>query len=249
MHIAQERQGPTREKRQLQHRFEAASGELPIPRYLEQLYWWAYVHPVAVRIFERRWLVNLILLGNYRRLCSAFLEEFGESLHGRTLQLGCVYGDLTARLCRRLAPEAGLDVVDILPIQLDNLAGKLPRDARVRLWQRDASSLAFATASYDQVLIFFLLHEQPRQVRRATVAEALRVVRPGGRVVIVDYHQPRRWHPLLPLVQFVLRRLKPYAADLWTKEIANDLPVAQPPASVRKSTYFGALYQKVVLTR
>ena len=44
---------------------------LAIPAYLEQTYWWAYVHPWAVRVFEREWLVNMILWGNYARLRDA----------------------------------------------------------------------------------------------------------------------------------------------------------------------------------
>ena len=32
-----------------------------VPDYLEKTYWWAYTHPNAVRVFERQWLVNLIL--------------------------------------------------------------------------------------------------------------------------------------------------------------------------------------------
>ncbi len=32
----------------------SASAAPPVPRYLEQVYWWAYVHPKAVRLFERR---------------------------------------------------------------------------------------------------------------------------------------------------------------------------------------------------
>ena len=106
--------------------------------------------------------------------------------------MACVYGNLTPRLRQRLAPDASLDVVDILPIQLKNLRRKLPADERVALLQGDSSSLACADASYDQVLLFFLLHEQPEHVRRATLAEAMRVVRPGGKIVIVDYHRPVR---------------------------------------------------------
>ena len=169
---------------------------LPIPRYLEQVYWWAYVHPKAVHVFEREWLVNLILFNNYGRLRDAALAELGETIAGRTLQVACVYGNLTPRLCARLAPDASLDVVDILPIQLQNLRDKLPPDERVALLQGDSSSLACADASYDQVLLFFLLHEQPEPVRRKTLAEAMRIVRPGGRIVIVDYHEPARMHPL-----------------------------------------------------
>ena len=40
-----------------------------VPRYLEQVYWWAYVHPRAVSLFEREWLVNATLFGGlYQQL-------------------------------------------------------------------------------------------------------------------------------------------------------------------------------------
>jgi ubiquinone/menaquinone biosynthesis C-methylase UbiE len=222
---------------------------LPIPRYLEQVYWWAYVHPKAVNLFEREWLVNLILFGNYGRLRDAALAELGASIGGKTLQVACVYGNLTPRLRERLAPDASLDVVDILPIQLKNLGAKLPTDERVALLQGDSSSLACADASYDQVLLFFLLHEQPEAVRRATLAEAMRVVRPGGKIVIVDYHLPVRLHPLRLLMTGVFKKLEPYAMDLWDHEIKDFMPKGVQPAAMEKQTYYGGLYQKLVLIR
>jgi ubiquinone/menaquinone biosynthesis C-methylase UbiE len=221
----------------------------PIPRYLEQAYWWAYIHPTAVHLFEREWLVNAILFGNYGRLRDAALAEMGETVRGRTLQVACVYGNLTRRLQQRLAPNAGLDVVDIVPIQLTNLGTKLPPDPRVALMQADSSSLACPDASYDQVLLFFLLHEQPEHARSATLAEAMRVVKPGGKVVIVDCHRPSRWHPMRPLMKLVFRRLEPYAMDLWRHELREFIPQRAQPSSLAKQTYFGGLYQKLVLTR
>src|SRR5256885_3618269 len=44
---------------------------LAIPRYLEQVYWWAYVHPNAVQLFEREWLDHLIHFGQYGPLRDA----------------------------------------------------------------------------------------------------------------------------------------------------------------------------------
>ena len=222
---------------------------LPIPRYLETVYWWAYVHPRAVHVFERDWLVNLILFGNYGRLRNRALAELGDPLRGRTLQVACVYGDLTLRLCASLAADAHLQVVDILPIQLKNLRAKLPADERVTMLQGDSSSLAASDASFDQVLLFFLLHEQPEAVRRATLAEAMRVTKLGGKIVIVDYHHPVRLHPMRPLIRAVFRRLEPYAIDLWRHEIAHFLPAAMTPAALCKQTFFGGLYQQLVLTR
>src|SRR4051812_20342616 len=138
----------------------------PVPQYLHDTYWWAYVHPNAVRLFERQWLVNLILWGNFARLRDGALAALGDPVEGATLQGACVYGDFTPRLAQRLAPGARLDVVDVLPIQLENLRGKLGGARDVGLHHCDASDLGFADASYDQVVLFFLMHEMPEDVRR-----------------------------------------------------------------------------------
>lgn len=225
-----------------------ASGA-PIPPYLQQIYWWAYVHPHAVRVFERQWLVNLILFGNFARLRNAALDELGASLPGRTLQVACVYGDLTVCLSERIAAHGCLDVVDVLPVQLSNLEKKLVAGARVALFHRDSAALGFVDGSYDRALLFFLLHEQPDDVRRRTLAEAFRVVRPGGKIVLVDYHQPARWHPLRRPMRTLLRQLEPYALDLWRTELRDYLPEGCAVAGCSKQTYFGGLYQKVVIVR
>jgi ubiquinone/menaquinone biosynthesis C-methylase UbiE len=148
-----------------------------------------------------------------------------------------------------MAGDARLDVVDILPVQLRNLAAKLPRDERIALLHNDASSLACADACYDQVLLFFLLHEMPEGVRRATLGEALRVLKPGGKLVIVDYHRPARWHPLRPLMRQVFRHLEPYASDLWAHEIEHYMPPGDAARAIVKRTWFGGLYQQAVLTK
>jgi len=134
-----------------------------IPRYLQETYWWAYVHPGAIRVFERQWLVNLILWGNFNRLRDAALDELGASISGRTLQLACVYGDLTTRLARRIALGGRLDVADVLLDQLRNLRTKLFDDAPVTMLHRDATDLKIEDACYDQVLLFFCCTSNPRR--------------------------------------------------------------------------------------
>lgn len=218
-----------------------------IPDYLQKVYWWAYLHPNAVRVFEREWLVNLILWGNFSRLRDAALDEFGERIEQQVLQVACVYGDFTQRIAARLYGAGRLDVVDVAPVQLANLRRKLGEDSPVRLHRQDASALDFPDASVDATLLFFLLHEQPEAVRRATLAEARRVTRPGGKMVIVDYHRPARWHPLHLPMRLVLSTLEPFALDLWRQDVAHYLPPDIDPAAISKTTAFGGLYQKVVI--
>jgi ubiquinone/menaquinone biosynthesis C-methylase UbiE len=233
----------------MKYDFDVRVGDpVAVPLYLSETYWWAYVHPRAVSFFERQWLVNLILWGNFGRLRDAALAALGAKLTGRTLQIACVYGDLTQRLARRLTPGSALDVVDVLPVQLDNLARKLPPGAAVALIHGDSAALDLPAASYDRVLLFFLLHEQPEAVRVKTLAEALRVVKPGGEVVIVDYHRPSRWNPLRLPMAAVLRALEPFALDLWHHQIMEWLPGWVSRGNVRKQTWFGGLYQMLRIT-
>lgn len=222
---------------------------VPLPRYLEQTYWWAYLHPRGVRFFERQWLVNLILWGNCRRLREAAFREMSPPIGGRTLQIACVYGDFTGQLARRLGPDGRLDVVDVAPVQLANLRRKIGRRPGVTLYHRDSANLGFPDASYDYVVVFFLLHEQPEHVRTRTIEEALRVVRPGGKVIFVDYHRPVRANPFRYLMKPVLALLEPFALDLWSRDISAWLPATVRPRSLEKQTYFGGLYQKVVIVR
>ena len=219
----------------------------PVPAYLNEHYWWTYIHPRAVQVFERPWLVNLILWGKYLTMRDAAVAELGETLPGRTLQVACVYGDLTPRLAAHVPAGSQLDVVDVLPVQLGNLRAKLPEGAPVRLLRMDSTRLRLADASYDRALLFFLLHEMPRPVREATLREALRVVKPGGKLVIVDFAKPRRWHPLKYVWHPVLTRLEPFAPDLWTLPIDTWLPESHRKRVVSREGYFGHFYQKLVI--
>jgi ubiquinone/menaquinone biosynthesis C-methylase UbiE len=218
-----------------------------IPRYLVERYWWAYLHPAAIGFFDRPWIVNLILWGNYERLCRAAFEALGAApLDGRTLQVACVYGDLTVRLADRLAPTAALQVIDVVPRQLARLQAKLARRPNVALKRSDSAAIRGADGGFDRALIFFLLHEQPEAVRRATLREVARVVRPGGQVVIVDYHRPRPFHPLRYLMRPILAWLEPFALDLWRHELDAWLPKCDAVV-VRRQLFFGGLYQLMVL--
>jgi ubiquinone/menaquinone biosynthesis C-methylase UbiE len=222
-------------------------GEANIPAYLKRHYWWAYMHPWAVKFFDRPWLINLILLGNYKRLRDAALAEFDAKPLGNILQLACVYGDLTAALAKRAAAQSGMvDVVDVLPIQLKNLKWKLPARLPARLLRMDSTELQFPAQCYDGVLLFFLLHEQPEAVRARTVAEALRVLKPGGKLVIVDYGRPQRFNPLRLLLAPFLGLLEPFARSLMQRPLEAQLP---PGMALRRQSFCGGLYQKVVAFR
>ncbi len=216
-----------------------------IPEYLEKTYWWAYVRPWAIKFWEREWLIDLILWFHYRRLRDEALAAFGEQLAGRTIQLSCAYGALTPKLYEKIAKAGGsLDVVDVVRAQLENLKRKLPKPNKVRLLNMDATKLSLPDATYDRGMLFFLPHELPRPAREKAFDEAFRVVRPGGTILVVEFSQPKWWHPLRYLYLPFLAFLEPFAPDIWKHDdIGAWLPKRFANRVVNRKKIFGGYYQ------
>ena len=73
------------------------NNELPIPDYLDESYWWAYLHPNGVKFFDKTWVVNSILFGNYNKLRDNIVNDLDENA-GNILQLAAVYGNISAKI-------------------------------------------------------------------------------------------------------------------------------------------------------
>jgi ubiquinone/menaquinone biosynthesis C-methylase UbiE len=219
-----------------------------IPDYLQETYWWAYLHPKALKFFEREWMVNLILWGNMNKLTQAVIRDMQVEPHSRLLQVACVYGDFSNKLARHLAQNGSrLDIVDVARIQLENAREKLGANDNIGLHHQDSTAMTFPAASFDETVVFFLLHEQPEDARRKTIEEAIRVTRPGGKVIFVDYHGPKKSNPMRYVMKPILTWLEPFAMDMWRNELPAFMPADIRADQLESRFYFGGLYQKVVL--
>jgi len=69
-----------------------------------------------------------------------------------------------------------------------------------------ATELPFDSGSFDACLLLLALHEHQESDRKTMLGEALRVLRPGGHLIIAEYQQPLKTHWLhLPwqLIRFI----------------------------------------------
>ncbi len=215
-----------------------------LPHYLVETYSWAYLRPRNLRLLDRHLVVNAILWGNYHGLVRAVCGEFARG--DRVLQAASVYGNLSSCLATRVGDEGFLDIVDVAPLQVAHCRRKLAGHDNVQVRVADAANPG--EGGYDGACCFFLLHEVPDLQKHRIVDALLASVRPGGKVVFVDYHRPIRWHPLRPVMAAVFRWLEPYARGLVSHSIMEF--AARPQDFLwLKETRFGGLYQKVVVTR
>jgi ubiquinone/menaquinone biosynthesis C-methylase UbiE len=95
------------------------------------------------------------------------------------LEVGCGSGLFTPALAERCAH---LTALDIEPRYLAQTAARTTKRSNVTLRQGDLAALPFAHGSVDAVVLISVLTEVPRPV--AALRECLRVLRPGGRLVI-----------------------------------------------------------------
>jgi len=214
-----------------------------VPAYLREVYHWAYINPRNVRLLDRELVVSVILWGNHRRLRKAAFDEIPSG--SSVLQPACVYGDFSPALASHIGVEGCLDVVDVVPIQVASGRRKLRNfpHATARL----GDSKYPADKLYDAVCCYFLLHEIPFDYKHLVINALLASVRPGGKVVFVDYHKPHWAHPLKPITGWVFDNFEPFAKQLWRHEIP-DFAGRSRAVSWKKDTYFGGLFQRTVAT-
>jgi SAM-dependent methyltransferase len=222
------------------------SAGVVLPDYLRSVYNWAYLTPWLAPLLDRQVVVQAILWGNAQKLIDEVLSELAP---GQTVyQPAAVYGNFSRQVADAVGPRGRLEVRDIAPLQVNLTRRKLAGLPNARVAWADAAAPA-ETEQFDRVACFFLLHEVPDDMKERIAAAMLSLVAPGGKAVFVDYHRPRPWHPLKPLMRKVFERLEPFAFGLWDREIeAWAGPLAQD-FSWSKRTRFGGLYQIVVAER
>jgi ubiquinone/menaquinone biosynthesis C-methylase UbiE len=103
----------------------------------------------------------------------------------RILSLCCCSGK-TGRALIRLKPYAHITVIDPGPGQIAT-ARRKDKAGLIDYRIGNASDTGFQENRFDRVLIILALHEMPFQLRLLILREAVRVCRPGGRVIAIEH--------------------------------------------------------------
>merc|ERR1712129_378582 len=116
-------------------------------------------------------------------------------------QIACVYGNFSMDLVSEMVENTkcsqyNYKIIDIAPVQLKNTKNKMDQfiadkdsnssvEVKIDLHQMNSANMErMSDATEDITYLFFLLHEQPKDVRLKTLEETMRITRENGKIVI-----------------------------------------------------------------
>lgn len=218
----------------------------------------AHVYPIysnlkLIRLVDWQPVIAAILLFQYSRLVSVITHGLRHSaLQGKQVLItSCAFGNVMPRVARAAmkADAKRLLVADIIQNELDHARGKLEFCAdHTEYLQQNATALTLPDASVHANVMFFLLHELPHHLKVCALAEAMRVLAPGGRLYLAEFHRPRPW--LLRLLSWTYFKVfEPFGLALWSTHDPVLQLQAMPGVHCERHVVFFGNFQVIVASK
>ncbi|MUG91302.1 methyltransferase domain-containing protein [Scytonema sp. UIC 10036] len=185
-------------------------------------------YSMALRVWPKENLTCSVAHGRLRGSFHQVLATYGPSEVRDILDIGCSVGISTLALHRYYQQKQEHPVrtvgLDLSPYMLA-VARHLDANGEIAEWiHAQAEDTGLPDNSFDLVTLQFVTHELPGYASKAIFAEALRLLRPGGAIALVDNNPKSEVIQNLPPVLFTLMKsTEPWSDDYYTFDIETTL--------------------------
>jgi ubiquinone/menaquinone biosynthesis C-methylase UbiE len=174
------------------------------------------------------------------------------NLRGKNVLItSCAFGNVIPRVVNAALDTGARRVLiaDIIKNELDHAQGKLLTHAgKIEFLQENAIAMKQADNSVSANVIFFLLHELPHHLKGQALKEAGRVLEPGGKLYLAEFHRPDLW-VLRALSWTYFKVFEPLGLALWdTHDPLMQLEAMGGFTCERRTVFFGN-FQIIVATK
>lgn len=170
-------------------------------------------------VAKRYDLMNDLMSGGLHRLWKAFtIARSGVREGARVLDVAGGTGDLALAFARKVGKTGEIWLTDINNAMLTNGRDRLcDKGFLIPVAQCNAEKLPFPGDYFDCVTVAFGLRNMTH--KSTALAEMLRVLRPGGRLLVLEFSQV--WKPLTPFYDFYSFKVIPRIGEIITKDEAS----------------------------
>ena len=218
----------------------------------------AHVYPIysnmrLIRLVDWQPIISAILLFQYSRLVSVITHGLRhDDLRGKQVLItSCAFGNVIPRVVKASVKSGAGKVLiaDIIQNELDHAQSKLGDYAGQIVYRRDnAVAMAQPDASVQANVMFFLLHELPHHLKIDAINEAMRVLAPGGKLYLGEFHRPSPWL-LRALSWTYFKVFEPYGLALWDSHDPVLQLQAMPGVTCERHTAFFGNFQVIVASK
>jgi ubiquinone/menaquinone biosynthesis C-methylase UbiE len=151
-----------------------------------------HTHGLVIHWAARYDLLAFLFTGGRERAFRERLVDLARVQAGdAVLDIGCGTGTLALAAARRVGLSGHVCGLDASPEMIARARRKAARAGVSLDFQlAGAEALPFEEGRFDAVLATLMLHHLPRRTRAQTAQQVQRVLKPGGRVLAVDFGKP-----------------------------------------------------------
>jgi SAM-dependent methyltransferase len=224
------------------------------PRSAESHVYPIYSNMRLIRLVDFQPVISAILLFQYQRLVTRIVTGLRATdlKDKEVLVTSCAFGNVIPRCVEASLASGARRVVlaDIIRNELLHARGKLERQYgdRIAYVEEDATAMKLKEGFADANIMFFLLHELPHDLKLKALAEARRMLAPGGKLYLGEFHKPR-WLLFQALSWSYFKVFEPLGLALWDSHDPVAMLQDMGGWSVERQTFFFGNFQIVTATR
>ena len=218
----------------------------------------SHVYPIysnmgLIKMVDFQPIISAILLFQYHRLVSKIVAglQASDLKNGTVLITSCAFGNVIPRVVEA-SVQSGVDrvlIADVVQNELTHAKSKLGRYAgKVDYVESNATAMSQQNGMADANILFFLLHELPHPMKIQAMAEAGRLLKPGGKLYLAEFHKPKLW-VLKVLSWTYFKVFEPLGLALWDTHDPLNCLEAMGGWTCERSTYFFGNFQVVTATK
>jgi ubiquinone/menaquinone biosynthesis C-methylase UbiE len=137
------------------------------------------------------------------------VELAGVKAGDTVLEIGCATGTLTLAAKQAAGPTGKVFGIDIIPGMIEASQHKAAQaNVEINFKLGSIGSIPFPENHFDEVMCSFMIFHMSDGTRRKGIAEIQRVLKPGGRLLLLDLALPPQ-----PFQRWIARKLLGFSAE------------------------------------
>lgn len=218
----------------------------------------SHVYPIysnmrLIKMVDCQPIISAILLFQYHRLVAKIVADLKQlDLANKTVMItSCAFGSVIPQVVKA-AVEGGAErviIADIIRNELVHAKSKLGKfSGKVDYLEEDATAMKQQDGVVDANVMFFLLHELPHHLKGQALNEAGRMLAPGGKLFVAEFHRPELW--ILRVLSWTYFKVfEPLGLALWDTHDPLHHMENKGGWVCERTTYFFGNFQIITATK